>query len=77
MVTVARFLLFCPRASEQRVLHTEVVDLPCPPLSAQGGGDSLLWLMFVALSADPAPRNHVSNLRGRTLLRFTTRVSFI
>ena len=55
MVTVARFLFFCPRASEQRVSHTEVVDLPCPPLSAQGAGESLLWLMFVALSADPAP----------------------
>ena len=42
MVTVARFLFFCPRASEQRVSHTEVVDLPCPPLSAQGAGESLL-----------------------------------
>ena len=27
MVTVARFLFFCPRASEQRVSHTEVVGL--------------------------------------------------
>ena len=41
MVTVARFIFFCPRASEQRVSHTEVVDLPCPPLSAQGEGDLL------------------------------------
>ena len=62
MVTVAWFLLFCPRASEQRVSHTKVVYLPSPPLSAQGAGESLLWLMFVALSADPAPQNHVSNL---------------
>ena len=62
MVTVARFLFFCPHAPEQRVSHTEVVDLPCPPLSAQGAGESLLWLMFVALSADPAPQNHVSKL---------------
>ena len=65
MVTVARFLFFlffCPRTSGQRVSHTEVVDLPCPPLSAQGAGESLLWLMFVALSADPAPQNYVSNL---------------
>ena len=30
VVTVARFLFFCPRASEQRVSHTKVVDLPCP-----------------------------------------------
>ncbi|CAN0018512.1 unnamed protein product, partial [Ascophyllum nodosum] len=35
IVTVARFLFFCPRASEQRVWHTEVVALPCPRLSAQ------------------------------------------
>ena len=62
MVTVARFLFFCPRASEQRVSHTKVVDLPRPPLSAQGAGESLLWLVFVALSADPAPQSHVSNL---------------
>ena len=62
MVTVARFLFLCPRASEQRVSHTEVADLPCLALSAQGAGESLLWLMFVALSADPAPQNHVSNL---------------
>ena len=62
MVTVARFLFFCPRASEQRVSYTVVVNLPCPPLSAQDAGESLLWLMFVALSADPAPQNHVSNL---------------
>ena len=63
MVTVARFLFFCPHASEQRVSHTEVVDLPCPPLSAQGAEESLLWLLSVALTADP-----------RT---FTTRVSSI
>ena len=62
MVTVARIIFICPRASEQRVSHTEVVDLPCPPLSAQGTGESLLWFVFVALSADPAPQNHVSNL---------------
>ena len=62
MVTVARFLFFCPRASGQRLSHTEVVHLPWPSLSAQGAGESLLWLMFVALSADRAPRNHVSNL---------------
>ena len=62
MDTVARFLFFCPRASGQRVSHTEVVDLPCPSLSAQAAGESLLWFMFVALSADPAPQNHVSNL---------------
>ena len=62
MVTVARFLFFCPRASGKRVSHTEVVDLSCPSLSAQGAGESLLWLMFVALSADRAPQNHVSNL---------------
>ena len=62
MFTVARFLFLCPRASGQRVSHTEVVDLPCPSLSAQGAGESLLWLMFVAFSADPAPQNHVSNL---------------
>ena len=62
IVTVARFLFFCPRASGQRVSHTKVVDLPCPSLSAQGAEESLLWLMFVALSADRAPQNHVSNL---------------
>ena len=62
MVTVGRFLFFCPHASGQRVSHTEVVDLPCPSLSAQGTGESLLWLVSVALSADPAPQNHVSNL---------------
>ena len=62
VVTVARFLLFCPRASGQRVSHTNVVDLPCSSLSAQGVGETLLWLKFVALSADPAPQNHVSNL---------------
>ena len=61
MVTVARFLFFCPRASRQRLSHTEVVDLPCPSLSAQGAGESLLWVIFVALSADRAPQNHVSN----------------
>ena len=34
--------------------------------------ESLPWLMFVALSADHATQNYlVSNLRGRTLLRFT------
>ena len=61
--SVARFLFFCPGASEQRVSHTEVVALPCTPLSAQGAGETLLWLMFVALSADPATQNHaVSNL---------------
>ena len=62
MVTVARFLFFCPRASGQRLSHTEVVDLPCPSLSAHGAGESLLWLMFVALSVDRAPQNHFSNL---------------
>ena len=59
MVTLASFFFFCPRACDQRVSHTEVVDLPCLPLSTQGAGESLLWLMFVALSADPAPQNHV------------------
>ena len=50
-VTVARFIFFfCPRAPE-RASHTEVVALPCP-LSAQGAGELLLWLMFV--STDPA-----------------------
>ena len=62
MVAVARFLFFCPRASGQRLSHTEVVNLPCPSLSAQGAEESLLWPMFVALSADRAPQNHVSNL---------------
>ena len=62
MVTVASFFFFCPRASGQRLSHTEVVDLPCPSLSAQGAGESLLWPLFVALSADRAPQNHVSNL---------------
>ena len=62
MVTVASFSFFYPRASDQRVSHTEVVDLPCPSLPAQGAGESLLWLMFLALSADPAPQNNVSNL---------------
>ena len=62
MDAVASFLFFfCPRVSEKRVSHTEVVDLPCPPLSAQGAGEALLWLTFEALSADPAPQNHVSN----------------
>ena len=42
MVTVVRFLFFFPRASGQRLSHTEVVDLPCPSLSAQGAGESLL-----------------------------------
>ena len=59
IVTVARFHFLGPRASEGRVSHTEVVDLPCPPLSAQGAGESLLWLMLVTLSADPTPQNHV------------------
>ena len=64
IVTVARFLFFCPRAPERRTLHSEMVASPCPPpLSAQGAEESLLWLMFVALSADHAIQNHVvSNL---------------
>ena len=62
IVTVARFIFFCRRAPE-RASHTEVVALPRPPLSAQGAGESLLWLMFVALSADPATQTtFVSNL---------------
>ena len=62
IVTVARFLFFSPRAPERRASHSEVVALTCPPLSAQGAGESLPWLKFVALSADPATQNHVSNL---------------
>ena len=36
IVTVARFLFFCPRAPERRALHNEMVASPCPPLPAQG-----------------------------------------
>ena len=63
IVTVARFLFFCPRAPERRASHSEMVASPCPPLSAEGARESLLWLMFVALSADHATQNcAVSNL---------------
>ena len=62
IVAVARFLLFCPRGPELRASHSEMVASPCPPLPAQGAGESLLWL-FVALSANHATQNHVvSNL---------------
>ena len=48
MVTVARFLFFCPRASEQRVSHTEEVDLSCPPYLRKVQGNhcfgSCSWL---------------------------------
>ena len=63
IVTVARFLFFCPRAPERRASHSEMVASLCPPLNAQCARESLLWLMFVALSADHATQNHVvSNL---------------
>ena len=48
MVTVTRFLFFCPCASEQRVSHTKVVDLPCPPYPRKVQGNhcfgSCSWL---------------------------------
>ena len=76
IVTVVRFLFFCPRAPERISSRREMVASLCPPLSAQCARESLIWLMFVALSVDYATENHVvSNLRNRTLLRFTSWVS--
>ena len=63
IVTVARLLSFCRRAPGRRASHSEMVASPCPPLPAQGAGESLLCLMFVTLSAAYATQNHfVSNL---------------
>ena len=48
MVTVARFLFFCPRASEQRVSHTEgwICHVPPYPCKVQGNHcfGSCSWL---------------------------------
>ena len=63
IVTVVRFLFFCPRAPERRALYREMVASQCPSLSPQCSRGSLLWLMFVSLSVDYATQNHVvSNL---------------
>ena len=62
MVTVAVFF------SSVRVLLDKDYRTPkwwmchAPPYPRKVQGESLLWLMFVALSADRAPQNHVSNL---------------
>ena len=60
IVTVARFFFLCPYASERRTSHSEIMASPCLSLSLQGARKSLLWLMFVALSADHASQNHIS-----------------
>ena len=58
-----KYLGFGVLCWERKVIRAEkLADGRVPLPRKQGAGESLFWLIFVALSADPAPQNHVSNL---------------